>query len=79
MTDLVWNNDTRCYEAHFPDGDSVQVDGDAFAEAEEEMREKLIKDGTPPKEAEQKAWEELRSAEQWCQKGLDRVTFTPVS
>jgi hypothetical protein len=61
---LEWNQETSCYEATV-ESSHIEVDGDIFAEAEQERRNRYIREGMDKKEAIQKAWEELRDPIEW--------------
>ena len=73
---LTWNNDTRQYVGQIGN-DRIEIDGDVFAETEQEMRAQYVKDGMSEEDAEKKAWAELNDVTVW-QTDNDGVTVTPI-
>lgn len=64
MQKLEWNHTTGRYQADF-DGHLVEVDGDVFAESEQEMRQTYIEQGMSEDDAEQKAYNDLVAVSLW--------------
>ncbi len=73
---MIWDEENRVYTGRI-DEMLITVEGDVFAETEQDLRDKYIEDGLSFEQAEQKAWCELRDAVRWYG-DFKGVTITPM-